>query len=69
MLLKDLPTKRKETTIFKVQFYEFLCWQELPKAFKTFELAEKYMLLRGITSNNSVPMRIVKRTNKGWEIV
>ena len=35
MLIKDLPTKRKELVLFKIQVQDFLCWKELPKAYPT----------------------------------
>ena len=60
MLIKDLPTKRKELVLFKIQVQDFLCWKELPKAYPTMESAM-----------DNVPdrtARIMKRSDKGWEI-
>jgi hypothetical protein len=37
------------------------CWKELPKAYPTIELARN--------SYKETRSRIVKRTDKGWEIV
>lgn len=67
MLIKDLPSKKKEVILFKVQAYQFLCWKELPKAFQTLKEARKYALAHNLTRNNQI--RIVKRTDKGWEVV
>ena len=72
MLIKNLPSKRKEVILYKVQAYEFLCWNELPKACPTIESARKYALAYRLTNKNRDPMagiRIVKRTDRGWEVV
>jgi hypothetical protein len=62
MLLKDLPTKRKEVILYKIQVQEILCWKELTKAHNSLEDAIKKLPDRQES-------RIVKRTDKGWEIV
>jgi hypothetical protein len=61
MNLQDLPTKRKEKVFYKIQEYSMNCWKELPKAYPTIELARN--------SYKEARSRIVKRTDKGWEIV
>jgi hypothetical protein len=61
MNLQDLPTKRKEKVFYKIQEYTFNCWKELPKAYSTIGLARN--------SYKETRSRIVKRTDKGWEIV
>ena len=61
MLIKDLPTKRKELVLFKIQVQDFLCWKELPKAYPTMASAMANVPDR--------PARIMKRSDKGWEIV
>jgi hypothetical protein len=62
MNLQDLPTKRKEKVFYKIQEYSMNCWKELPKIYASFELARNkaYDIARS---------RIVKRSDKGWEIV
>jgi hypothetical protein len=62
MNLQDLPTKRKEKVFYKIQKYSMNCWKELPKIYASFELARNkaYDIARS---------RIVKRTDKGWEIL
>jgi hypothetical protein len=35
MLLKDLPSTRKEVVLFKIQVQDLFCWKELPKAYST----------------------------------
>ena len=62
MLLKDLPSKRKEVILYKIQVQDMLCWKELTKVHKSLEDAIKKLPDRKTT-------RIVKRTDKGWEIV
>ena len=62
MLLKDLPTKSKEVILYKIQIEDMLCWKELSKAYNSFEDAVKKLPDRK-------KARIVKRTNKGWEVV
>lgn len=63
MLIKDLPTKRKEVILYKIQVQDqtMLTWKELPTAYKTFELAKSKVPKDGRS-------RIVKRTEKGWEV-
>ena len=62
MNLQDLPTKRKEKVFYKIQEYSMNCWKELPKIYASFEFAKN--------SSHEIPKsRIVKRTDKGWEIV
>lgn len=60
MLIKDLPTKRKELVLFKIQVQDFLCWKELPKAYPTMASA--------MANVPDKPARIMKRSDKGWEI-
>jgi hypothetical protein len=60
MLIKDLPTKRQELVLFKIQVQDFLCWKELPKAYSTLESA--------MANVPEKPSRIMKRSDKGWEI-
>lgn len=62
MLLKDLPITRKEVILYKIQVQEMLCWKELTKVYNSLEDAIKKLPDRK-------EARIVKRTNKGWEIV
>jgi len=62
MLLKDLPTKRKEVILYKIQVKEMLYWKELTKVFNSLGDAVKKLPDRK-------EARIVKRTDKGWEIV
>lgn len=62
MLIKDLPSKRKEVVLYKIQVFEMFCWKELPKAYSTIDEARAK-----ITTNAKA--RIVKRSDKGWEIV
>ena len=72
MLIKDLPSKKKEVILYKAQVCEFLCWKELPKAWPTIESARKYALAHRLTNKNRDPqdgIRIVKRTDRGWEVV
>jgi len=61
MLLKDIPTKRKEVILYKIQVQEMLCWKELTKAYNSLEDAIKKLPDRQES-------RIVKRTDKGWGI-
>jgi hypothetical protein len=62
MNLQDLPTKRKEKVFYKIQEYSMNCWKERPKAYASLEFARH--------SSYEIPKsRIVKRTDKGWEIV
>jgi len=71
-LNKNLPSKKKEVIQYKIQVHEFLCWEELPKVFTTLESADKYALVYRLTNKNRDPrdgIRIVKRTDKGWEVV
>ena len=60
MLIKDLPTKRKELVLFKIQVQDFLCWKELPKAYPTLKSA-----MANVPDRTA---RIMKRSDKGWEI-
>jgi len=62
MLLKDLPSKRKEVILYKIQVHEMLCWKELPRAYSS-ALDAKANIPKGAEA------RIVKRSDKGWEIV
>jgi len=64
MLIKDLPTKRHELVLFKIQVVDqsLLTWRELPKAYKSLSMAKLEVPKIGRS-------RIVKRTNKGWEVV
>lgn len=63
MLIKDLPTKRKELILYKIQVCDqnLLTWKELPTAYESLALAK----LRVPKTGRS---RIVKRTDKGWEV-
>lgn len=70
MLLANLPSKRKEVILYKIQVQDFLCWKELPKIYSTFKSARKAVLKGGFLGYaNNIKKRIVKRSNKGWEIV
>lgn len=60
MLIKDLPSTRKEVVLFKIQVQDLLCWKELPKAYSTLESA--------MANVPEKPARIMKRSDKGWEI-
>ena len=60
MLIKDLPTKRRELVLFKIQVQDLLCWKELPKAYPTMASA--------MANVPDKPARIMKRSDKGWEI-
>ena len=62
MLLKDLPSKRKEVVLYKIQVFEMFYWKELPRAYSS-EQDAKSNIPRGAEA------RIVKRSDKGWEIV
>ena len=62
MLIKDLPSKRKEVILYKIQVFEMFCWKELPKAYSSSDEA------RAKISTNA-KTRIVKRSDKGWEVV
>ena len=62
MLLKDLPSKRKEVILYKIQVHEMLCWKELPRAYSSAREAKANI-------PNGAKARIVKRSDKGWEIV
>lgn len=64
MLIKDLPTKRKEVILFKIQVcdHNLLAWKELPTAYESLALAKLKVPKAGRS-------RIVKRTEKGWEVV
>jgi hypothetical protein len=60
MLIKDLPSTKKEVVLFKIQVQDLLCWKELPKAYPTLESA--------MANVPEKPTRIMKRSDKGWEI-
>jgi len=60
MLIKDLPSTRKEVVLFKIQVQDLLCWKELPKAYST--------LASAVANVSEKPSRIMKRSDKGWEI-
>lgn len=62
MLIKDLPTKRQELVLFKIQVVDqsLLTWKELPKAYPTMESA-----MANVPDRTA---RIMKRSDKGWEI-
>jgi len=62
MNLQDLPTKRKEKVFYKIQEYSMNCWKELPKIYASFELARD-------KANNTARARIVKRSDRGWEVI
>ena len=64
MLIKDLPSKRKEVVLYKIQVCDqnMLTWKELPTAYESLALAKFSVPKNGRS-------RIVKRTDKGWEIV
>lgn len=64
MLIKDLPTKRQELVLFKIQVCDqnLLTWKELPTAYESLALAKLKVPKVGRS-------RIVKRTDKGWEVV
>ena len=62
MNLQDLPTKRKEKVFYKIQEYSMNCWKELPKIYASFELARN-------KAYDTARARIVKRTDKGWEVL
>lgn len=64
MLIKDLQTKRQELILFKIQVVDqsLLTWRELPKAYESLSMAKLGVPKIGRS-------RIVKRTNKGWEVV
>ncbi|NBW20135.1 MAG: hypothetical protein EBR82_70420 [Caulobacteraceae bacterium] len=61
MLIKDLPSTRKEVVLFKIQVQDLLCWKELPRAYPTLGTAMAFV--------PDSPARIVKRSDKGWQIV
>ena len=60
MLIKDLPSTRKEIVLFKIQVQDLLCWKELPKAYST--------LASAMANVPEKPARIMKRSDRGWEI-
>jgi len=62
MLLKDLPTKRKEVILYKIQVQDMFFWHELKNAYATLDKA-----ISKVPKDKEA--RVVKRTNKGWEIV
>lgn len=62
MLIKDLPSKRKEVVLYKIQVFEMFCWKELPKAYSIIDEAREKI-------PTNAKARIVKRSDKGWEIV
>ena len=62
MLLQDLPNTAKEKVFYKIQVFSFMCWKEIPKIYKNLELARH-------SAYKFPRCRIVKRTNKGWEII
>lgn len=62
MLLKDLPSKRKEVVLYKIQVFEMFCWKELPKVYSNINEARAKI-------PTNAKARIVKRSDTGWEIV
>jgi hypothetical protein len=60
MLLKDLPSTRKEVVLFKIQVQDLFCWKELPRAYLT--------LPEAMANVPDKPARIMKRSDKGWQI-
>lgn len=64
MLIKDLPSKRKEVVLYKIQVCDqnLLTWKELPTAYESLALAK-------LKVPKTARSRIVKRTDKGWEVV
>ena len=62
MLLKDLPKKRKEVILYKIQVQDMFFWHELKKSYTSIEEA----ILKAPKDKEA---RIVKRTDKGWEII
>ena len=62
MLLKDIPTKRKEVILYKIQVQDMFFWHELKKVYATLDKA-----ISKVPKDKEA--RVVKRTNKGWEIV
>jgi hypothetical protein len=60
MLLKDLPSTRKEVVLFKIQVQDLLCWKELPRAYSN--------LPEAMANVPDKPARIMKRSDKGWQI-
>ena len=72
MLIKDLPTKRKEVILYKIQVCDqnLLTWKELPKAYSTLESAQKTALAYRVTGHSKgQKTRIMKRSDKGWEVI
>lgn len=62
MLIKDLPSKRKEVILYKIQVFEMFCWKELPKCYSSIDEARAKI-------HSNTKARIVKRSDAGWEIV
>lgn len=62
MLLKDLPSKRKEVVLYKIQVFEMFCWKELPKVYSNPDDARAKI-------PSKAKARIVKRSDKGWEVI
>lgn len=62
MLIKDLPTKRKEVVLYKIHLWKNLSWNEQPRAYKNLETASQ-------SAAKFEKARIVKRTDNGWEVV
>jgi len=62
MLLKDLPSKRKDVVLYKIQVFEMFCWKELPKVYSNINEARAKI-------PTNAKARNVKRSDKGWEIV
>jgi hypothetical protein len=62
MTIEQLSKKRKEKVFYKIQVFEKLYWKELPKIYGEQELART-------SAFNFPKCRIVKRTDKGWEIM
>jgi len=62
MNLQDLPTKRKELIFYKIQQYNKYYWKELPRIYHCIKFAR-------LEAQKKENTRIVKRTEKGWEIV
>lgn len=62
MNLQNLPSKRKEKVFYKIQEYTGYYWKELPRIYHCIKFARH-------EANEKQNMRIVKRTDKGWEII
>jgi len=62
MLLTELPSKKQEKVFFKIQVFDFCSWKEQPKIYNTIETATA-------SASKISKCRIVKRSDKGWELV